>query len=171
LAEGAWAALEKEHGAAAVEEVRRAIRALAAGPKKLRLFSDGGSHGNPGPSGAGGVIQDASGREVGRYSVFLGVTTNNRAEYRALVEGLDQAERLGGEEVEVLLDSELLVKQLQGLYRVKSPEILPLYGEARERIGRFRKCHFRHIPRGENVEADRLAQQAIALGAKGRADP
>jgi ribonuclease HI len=105
---------------------------------------------------------------VDRYSLFLGVTTNNRAEYNALIEGLRRVASFGGEEVEVRLDSELLVKQLDGVYRVRSREILPLFSEARERIGGFRVCVLRHIPREENREADRLAQEAIARGAKGR---
>ncbi|RPJ42512.1 MAG: ribonuclease HI family protein, partial [Candidatus Latescibacterota bacterium] len=108
------------------------------------------------------------GTEVDRFSLFLGVTTNNRAEYKALIEGLRRAEELGGEEIEVRLDSELLVKQLQGIYRVKSPDILPLYAEARERVARFRKCVLLHVPREENRAADELAQRAIAEGAAGR---
>jgi hypothetical protein len=122
-----WDDLRRENGEAAVEEVRSTLRGLAGARRSLRLYSDGGSHGNPGPSGAGGVIRDASGREVDRYRVFLGTMTNNRAEYEGLLEGLERLARLGGEEVEVFLDSELLVKQLTGAYRVRSPDLLPLY--------------------------------------------
>ncbi|MBM3320678.1 MAG: ribonuclease HI family protein [Candidatus Eisenbacteria bacterium] len=166
LEDAAWEELRREHGAAAVSAVRASLRALAERRNAYRLYCDGGSHGNPGPSGAGGVILDEGGREVDRYSVFLGIATNNQAEYRALLEGLARLLRIGAEEAEIFLDSELLVNQLDGRYRVRSPELAPLHREARERIARLRECRVVHIPREENREADRLAQQAIA-GARG----
>ena len=163
-----WKDLMRENPSAAVGEIREWISRKCRVQEKLRLFSDGGSHGNPGPSGAGGIILDEEGNEAARYSVYLGIGTNNVAEYKALIEGIIRLDRLEPEEVEIFLDSELLVKQLLGSYKVKSAHLAPLYRNALEKLGRFPKWSVRHIPREENSAADRLAQAAITAETKKR---
>ncbi len=135
---------------------------------KLILNADGGARGNPGPAGAGAVLATPQGRVVARLHRYLGRTTNNVAEYQALIMGLDQALALGARSLEVRLDSELIVKQLQGAYRVKSPHLKPLYHQVRERLRRFNDVHIIHVGREENQEADRLANLAMDQG-QGRA--
>lgn len=156
-----WDSLGGAHPAEAVEALRGWIERKIPGRGKMVLFSDGGSHGNPGPSGGGGVILDEEGVELDRYSVYFGEGTNNTAEYRALIAGLDRLALLRPAEVEIRLDSELLVRQLEGRYKVKSPGLAPLFEEARRRLARFEKARLRHIPREKNAVADRLAQNAI----------
>ncbi|MCX6650428.1 MAG: ribonuclease HI family protein [Methanomassiliicoccales archaeon] len=97
---------------------------------KFRLYSDGGSRGNPGDSAYAYIICDEKGKEVGSGSNFLGTMTNNEAEYHGLLSGLKEIIRRGGTEVEVFMDSELAIKQLKGLYQVKAPNLVPLYDEA-----------------------------------------
>ncbi len=161
-----WEDLVRENPSAAVGELREWISRKCRVRERLRLFSDGGSHGNPGPSGAGGIILDEEGNEAARYSVYLGIGTNNVAEYKALIEGIIRLERFEPDEVEIFLDSELLVKQLLGSYRVKSPHLVPLHKNALEKLGRFPKWSVRHIPREENSAADRLAHAAIVAETK-----
>jgi len=132
---------------------------------KLILNTDGGARGNPGPAGAGAVLATPQGRVVARLHRYLGRTTNNVAEYQALIMGLDQALALGARSLEVRLDSELIVKQLQGAYRVKSPKLKPLYQQVRDRLRRFQDVHIIHVRREQNQEADRLANLAMDQGA------
>lgn len=129
--------------------------------RKLIVETDGASRGNPGLAGAGIIIKDEKGREVESIHSFLGVTTNNQAEYRALIEGLRAVSRHRPGEVEVRMDSELVVKQMNGQYRVRHPEILPLFTEAVEIASAFPSITFRYIPREQNPGADRLANLAI----------
>jgi ribonuclease HI len=127
----------------------------------VTLWIDGGSRGNPGPSAIGVVVKDAEGsllEEVGRT---IGVGTNNAAEYAALIEGLDAAWRHGAGEVDVLSDSELLVKQMNGEYRVKNEGLKDLYAAAKEKAAAFGKLRVRHIPREENAHADALVNGAL----------
>lgn len=127
----------------------------------LVLFADGGSRGNPGPAGAGAVLVDSAGRQVATWHRYLGHATNNVAEYQALIMGLEGVLDLGATELAVRLDSELLVRQINGAYQVKSPQLKPLYQQARALAGRFARISFQHIPREQNVVADRLANLAM----------
>jgi ribonuclease HI len=132
--------------------------------KRLRVVVhiDGGARGNPGPAAAGVVVACADGGGVLRQAgIFLGRATNNVAEYRGLIEGLRLAATLNAEEVQVVSDSQLLVYQMTGRYRVKNEGLKPLHREAGELALKFRKCLYRHVPREENVLADRLVNRAI----------
>jgi len=125
---------------------------------------DGGSRGNPGPSGYGAVIEDAEGRTVARLSEFLGVQTNNFAEYSGLLAVLRWALENGAGRVRVVSDSELMVKQMQGKYKVASPVLRPLFEEARKLSRRLEGFEMRHTLRGGNKEADLLANEAMDRG-------
>ncbi|MCS7126479.1 MAG: ribonuclease HI family protein [Aigarchaeota archaeon] len=127
---------------------------------KLKIFFDGSSHGNPGPSGIGLIIYDKDGREISRFSDYIGFKTNNEAEYLALIKSLEIAIRLGVSEVELYSDSELLVKQMNGEYKVRDEKIVKLHSIAQELMKKL-KVRLIHIDREENREADRLANKAI----------
>src|SRR4030042_2229044 len=111
--------------------------APSSGRQKVVLYVDGSCSGNPGEGGAGVVIKDEQGRIVSRIKKYLGSVTNNRAEYQALLAGLQEAQRMGTSAVEVYLDSELVVNQVNGVYRVRVAEFKPLEGEVRSRLGTF----------------------------------
>jgi ribonuclease HI len=128
---------------------------------RLRLFSDGAARGNPGPSGAGAVLVEPGGQVVARLGKYLGVQTNNHAEYTALLLGLQHAKVLGARELEVFLDSELIVRQLGGSYQVRSATLKPLYEEALRLLRDFSKVKVAHIPREENTAADEMSNRAI----------
>ncbi len=130
-------------------------------PRQLLLRVDGGSRGNPGPGAIGVVLEDAEGRVVEEFGRAIGVCTNNVAEYRALLAGLELAAKAGADELEVLADSELLVKQVRGEYRVKNEGLKPLHEEAVSRLRGFRRVAVRHVPREQNAEADRLVNRAL----------
>jgi len=125
---------------------------------------DGGSRGNPGPAGFGAVIEDAQGQVVARLSRFLGVQTNNYAEYQGLLAVLEWALENGAARLRVVSDSELMVKQMKGLYKVKHPGLRPLWEEAKRRAARLEGFEIRHTLRGGNKEADRLANEAMDRG-------
>jgi ribonuclease HI len=122
--------------------------------------ADGASKGNPGPAGAGVVLLDVSGQVLSEISEPLGRATNNHAEYCALIRGLEEAKRLGARRVQVLMDSELVVLQMMGVYRVRAPKLAPLWQKAKDLLGGFEAVRFRAVPRSENQAADRLASQA-----------
>ncbi len=125
---------------------------------------DGGSRGNPGPSGYGAVVEDGQGQVVARLSRFLGIQTNNYAEYSGLLAVLEWALANGAKRLRVVSDSELMVKQMKGQYKVKSPGLIPLWQEARRLAGRLDGFEMRHTLRGGNKEADRLANEAMDKG-------
>jgi ribonuclease HI len=127
-------------------------------------YCDGGSRGNPGPAGFGVYIQDAAGVVVGELSQFLGTRTNNFAEYSALLASLEFAITKGHSSLRVVSDSELMVKQIKGQYRVNSPELRPLYEEARRRITQLEHFQIQHVLREKNRHADRLANLAMDRG-------
>ena len=127
-------------------------------------YCDGGSRGNPGPSGYGVSIEDEHGAVVAELSEFLGVKTNNVAEYSGLVAALGYALEHGHARLKVVSDSELMVKQMKGQYRVNSPELRPLYEEAKKRAGQLKKFEITHVLRGKNKDADRLANEAMDKG-------
>jgi probable phosphoglycerate mutase len=125
---------------------------------------DGGSRGNPGPSGYGAVVEDPQGRVVARLGEFLGIQTNNFAEYSGLLAVLQWAIENGAKRLRVVSDSELMVKQMQGKYKVASPVLRPLYEEARKRSRQLERIEMRHTLRGGNKEADQLANEAMDKG-------
>src|SRR6202789_4490935 len=124
----------------------------------------GGSRGNPGPSGYGAVVEDPQGRTVARLSQFLGIHTNNHAEYSGLLAVLQWALDHGAPRLRVVSDSELMVKQMQGKYKVASPVLRPLYEQARRLAAKLERFEMRHTLRGGNQEADRLANEAMDKG-------
>ncbi len=132
--------------------------------KSAIVFADGGSRGNPGPSGAGALVKETDGDILAEVTRFLGTNTNNYAEYTSLIIGLEKALELGVNEVEVRMDSELIVKQMLGQYRVKNQNLKPLYETAKGLAGRFSQFRIIHIERALNKEADRLANQAMDAG-------
>ncbi len=126
-----------------------------------QLFTDGASKGNPGPAGAGWVlINDQNSRSI-KEGKFLGQATNNEAEYQALILGLQRALSCGAQEIRIHMDSELLVRQLNGLYRVKNPRLALFFHQVQELLPKFTKHAIIHIPREQNREADRMANEAI----------
>jgi len=129
--------------------------------EKAVLYTDGASRGNPGPAAIGAVIKDGQGSVLARISRRIGITTNNQAEYRAIIVALEEAIRLGAARVEVKSDSELAVKQLNGRYRVKNPGLRPLHQRVRELQSRFQSFSIAAIPRRQNAEADRLSNAAL----------
>jgi len=131
---------------------------------KLIIFTDGGARGNPGPAGIGAVLYNENKEKVAEISKYLGVTTNNQAEYRALIEALKKAKELGALELEVFMDSELIVKQLKREYKVKNKDLAPLFLEVYNLSCFFSKINFSHIYREDNKEADALANKAMDLG-------
>jgi len=134
----------------------------AAHPSRgaIVIYCDGASLGNPGPAGAGFVLVGPNGKILRRRAVPLGPMTNNAAEYRALIAALHEAAALGARKVRVRADSELLVKQMRGEYKVSAPNLKPLHAWARKLLARFDEVDFEAIPREENAEADRLAKAA-----------
>jgi ribonuclease HI len=125
------------------------------------IYTDGGARGNPGPAAAAGVIMVNEGKIVEELSEFLGTATNNVAEYRALAMTLRRAKELGFERVTVHMDSELIVRQLNGLYRVKDPKMLELYSEVRRLLREFSDWKAVHVPRSENKHADELVNAVL----------
>jgi ribonuclease HI len=130
----------------------------------ITAYCDGGSRGNPGPAGFGVFIQGADGEVVAELSEYLGKHTNNYAEYSGLLAALDFALTQGHPRLRVVSDSELMVKQIKGQYRVNSPELRPLYEEAKRRIGRLDGFQIQHVLREKNQRADRLANLAMDRG-------
>src|SRR5579863_3990720 len=125
---------------------------------------DGGSRGNPGPAGYGAVIEDPKGRVVARLSEYLGRQTNNYAEYQALLAVLAWALENSAARLRVISDSELMVNQMKGRYKVASPGLRPLWEEAKRRAARLERFEMRHTLRGGNQEADHLANEAMDKG-------
>jgi ribonuclease HI len=128
---------------------------------KLVVHVDGGSRGNPGPAAAGAVLHTPDGELVAETARTIGRATNNVAEYRALLLGLERARELGATEVEVINDSELIAKQVTGRYKVKHADMKPLHAEARAALGGFGRWSIRSVPRAQNAEADALVNAAL----------
>lgn len=127
----------------------------------LQLRIDGGARGNPGPAAAGVVITDSAGATIFAAGFYLGHATNNVAEYSALVRGLQHAKQLHGEKLDVFCDSELVVKQVNGLWRVKNPNLKKLCDQAKFLLAKFQSTSVRHVRREENTQADALVNQAL----------
>ena len=130
-------------------------------PHGCTIFTDGGARGNPGPAAAAGVILDARGEVLAEVTDYLGETTNNVAEYRALIITLQRALELGCTRVAVKMDSELVVKQIAGLYRVKDAKMIPLHAEVRRLLGRFESQSVEHVTRASNKHADKLVNAVL----------
>jgi ribonuclease HI len=128
---------------------------------KVIVHVDGGARGNPGPAAAAAVVSTPKGDVLDETSEFLGVATNNVAEYRGLLLGLATAKALGATEVEVVNDSELVAKQVNGEYKVKHPAMRPLYLDAMQALRAFERWSIRSVPRAENAAADALVNQAL----------
>ena len=128
---------------------------------KVIAYADGGSRGNPGPAGIGGVLKDGEGAVVATVSESIGTATNNVAEYLALIRILEKAIELGYQEIEVRMDSELVVKQMRGAYKVKHDGLIPLFEKACVLSSKFRWFEINHVRRLLNKEADALANQAM----------
>ncbi|MDO9515538.1 MAG: ribonuclease HI family protein [Syntrophales bacterium] len=129
--------------------------------KAVRLYTDGACRGNPGNGGAGAVLFDENGGVLTTAKKFLGSCTNNEAEYAALILGLEEALSGGHKTIQVFLDSELLVRQINGVYRVKNARLKTLMQEVQRHLALFDGYTVKHVPRSENAVADRLANEAI----------
>jgi ribonuclease HI len=135
------------------------------GHDRVVVYVDGGARRNPGPSGVGVVITDPGGTVLARANDYIGVATNNAAEYRALLLGLERARELGARAVEVVNDSQLVARQVTGQYRVKSADLRPLFEQARKALDEFDSWTVRSVPREQNELADELVNEAIDAGA------
>ena len=134
-------------------------------PMHCLIRTDGGSRGNPGPAGIGVVIENAkTGEVLDRLSKYLGRATNNQAEYRAVILGLERCIARGAKRVDVLADSELLIKQAQGIYRVKNPDLALRYAELKRLEDALESVTYRHVRREYNTLADALANEAMDRG-------
>ncbi|HSR88864.1 MAG TPA: ribonuclease HI family protein [Candidatus Udaeobacter sp.] len=128
---------------------------------KLTTYTDGGARGNPGPAAAGIIIKDATGKTIAGYGEYLGEQTNNYAEYSALISALKKAKELGATEVECILDSELVTKQMNRQYKVKEPTLQKLFIQAFNLTSAFKKVSFRHVLRAKNQEADHWVNKIL----------
>ena len=130
--------------------------------KILRLRTDGASRGNPGPAAVGVVIEDDHGNRLRTFHRFIGIKTNNEAEYQALIDGLKAVTEWKPDRLEIYLDSKLVVEQVNGTFRVKKPELLPLYNEVKRLLGGFSDTpEIKHVERENNKGADKLANMAL----------
>ena len=129
--------------------------------KRAVIYVDGAARGNPGPAAIGATIKDEQGRLMARISQRIGTTTNNQAEYRAVIAALEKAIKLGARQVIVNSDSELVVKQINGKYRVKKATLKPLHQKVKQLQGLLEGFTINHIPREQNAEADKLANKAL----------
>lgn len=135
----------------------------SAQPPELLIHIDGGSRGNPGPAGFGVHAVDGQGKVVAEHFGFIGIATNNVAEYQALVHAFNLATARGARRIEIRSDSELVVKQMNGLYKVKHPDMLTLWRQASTRRRSFEAADIKHVRREQNKEADALANRAMDL--------
>jgi ribonuclease HI len=128
---------------------------------KLTVNVDGGARGNPGPAAIGVVVRNDDGAVVEAVGEAIGRQTNNVAEYQALLRGLELARAHGADVVELVGDSELVVRQIEGRYKVKNADLKPLHARAKEMLGEFANWEIRHVKRAQNAEADALVNQAL----------
>jgi len=131
---------------------------------KLIIYTDGGARGNPGPAGIGVVIFNDKKKLIAEISEYIGEATNNQAEYRALMAAIKKAKELGTEEIRFYLDSQLVVEQLNGNYKVKNKDLQPLFVRIYNDSLNFKKVTYSYIPREQNKEADSLANKAMDKG-------
>ena len=128
---------------------------------KVVIHVDGGSRGNPGPAAGAAIVSSPDGELLDQAAELLGVATNNVAEYRGLLLGLQRARELGATEVELINDSELVARQLTGAYKVKHPDMRPLHSQAVAALGAFERWSIRSVPREQNAQADALVNAAL----------
>ncbi len=131
------------------------------GSAELVFHVDGGSRGNPGPAGYGAMVRDPAGATIAELSEFIGIATNNVAEYRGLLAALEYAKAHQARGVKVYCDSELVVRQMQGVYKVKSPDLKPIFDQVKRLASGFPRFSIHHVPRERNADADRLANLAM----------
>jgi len=127
----------------------------------VTINTDGGARGNPGPGACGAVLKDSNGIILEKRGKYLGVVTNNQAEYEGIILGMELALDRKVDCVEFLLDSELIVKQLVGLYRVKEPKLIPMYQRTKNLEARLREVHYRAVPREKNKDADAVVNKVL----------
>ena len=128
---------------------------------KLFINTDGGARGNPGPSGIGVVIADGTGKNISLHKKYIGEATNNVAEYKALILALAEAHKIAADDLQINMDSELIVRQMQGRYKIKEPTLKVLAGEVLVLIKNFKSVSFNHVRREQNKLADKLVNEAI----------
>jgi len=128
---------------------------------KYILHTDGGSRQNPGPAAIGGIINDEKGNVIDTFSKYIGIKTNNFAEYSALIEGLDRAIKKDIKEIDCYLDSELVVKQIKGIYKVKDEILKGLHTKVKEKLSKFDQINFIHVKKHLNKEDDKLVNEAL----------
>ncbi len=152
-----------ERLAAAIDRLLRAPEDPRAGTQlaEAKLFTDGGSRGNPGPSALGFIILKMDDTVVKKDSKYLGVTTNNQAEYMGLEAGLKACLEMGVKVLEVYMDSLLVVNQVKGIFKVKTPELMPINTEVKKLASQFETISFTHVPRALNKEADTMVNQCL----------
>lgn len=127
----------------------------------VKLYGDGGSRGNPGPSASGWVIYDQDGNSLKSGGLYLGITTNNQAEYTALKQGLLDAQALGAQQVSVFMDSLLVINQMKGIWKVKNADLWPLHSAIKQLASQFQKVTYQHVPRELNKAADSMVNQTL----------
>jgi ribonuclease HI len=134
---------------------------VTAAHRRVVVNCDGAARGNPGPAGAGAVVADPDGTVLVEIAEGLGETTNNVAEYTAAIRGLEAAKAFGADEVLLRSDSQLMINQMTGRYRVKTPHLQPLHRQVRDLVRAFSRVEFEHVPRERNAHADRLANKGV----------
>ncbi len=134
--------------------------------KEIKLYADGGSRGNPGPSAAGFAVMDMHDQVVVKKGIYLGLTTNNQAEYQALKLGLEEALRMQARQVHVYMDSLLVVNQMLGIFKVKNRDLWPIYMSIKDLSAKFQHVSFTHVPRELNKIADAAVNEALDEAAK-----
>jgi ribonuclease HI len=133
-----------------------------ASPRRILIYTDGAARGNPGPAGLGAILRDgATGKVLAELARFLGVRTNNYAEWTAVEDALEEALRLGAMHVDLRMDSELVARQISGRYRVKHPDLKPIHARVMAMLGQLDSYTVGHVPRELNKDADRLSNVAI----------
>jgi ribonuclease HI/pterin-4a-carbinolamine dehydratase len=137
--------------------------------KHIKLYADGGSRGNPGPSASGYVLLDTEDNIIMKSGVYLGITTNNQAEYQSLKFGLTEARKIGAQEVDVYMDSLLVVNQMKGLFKVKNRDLWPIHVAIKELANHFKKVTYTHVPREMNKLSDAEVNETLDAEASGQA--
>lgn len=128
---------------------------------KLIIYTDGGARGNPGPAAIGAVLMNQAGDRVAEISEYIGETTNNQAEYRAVLAAIKKAKEFSPKEIKFFLDSELVVNQLSGIFKIKNKDLAPLFVQIYNESLSFKKVSYAHVPRERNKEADKLVNIAL----------
>ena len=141
--------------------VKEPIEQAPSTLKEVKMYSDGGSRGNPGPSAGGFVILDMENNVVTKNGKYLGITTNNQAEYHSLKGGLEEAQRMGVRVVHVFMDSLLVINQMKGIYKIKNRDLWPIYQAIKNIEGSFEKINFTHVPRELNKLADAVVNETL----------